>query len=416
MTDSRRERRTGVNRRPQRRTLGHAALVAAALVALAACTQPASESPPAPTSASPGTRAPAAQSDTASVTFSPAMAGRKVIPGEPLTVESRGGRFTSVSVTADDGRTLDGSLSADGTSWTSSLATDYATTYALKARIKSSDDSTATRTSTFTTLSKQKTFVGEYYPDKGATVGVAMPVSIVFNKPVHDKAAVERGLKVTAAPAVEGAWSWMKDRNGKDRIDYRPEKYWAPGTKVTLEMDLVGVNAGGGLYGIQNRKVGFTVGASVISTVDVVKKTMTVAENGRAIRTLPVSTGKKGFETWNGTMVVLSKVPTIRMNSASVGIFGPEAYDLGEVKWDVQLTPSGTYIHAAPWNEGKFGRVNGSHGCIGMSTADAKWFFGKVKVGDPVAVVNSKDTVATNNGYGDWNIGWKTWQQGSALG
>lgn len=76
---------------------------------------------------------------------------------------------------------------------------------------------------------------------------------------------------------------------------------------------------------------------------------------------------------------------------------------------------SGTYAHAAPWNEGKFGQVNGSHGCIGMSTADAKWFYDQVHLGDPVTVNRSVDTVAVNNGYGDWNVDWATWQKGSAL-
>ncbi|MFI1183506.1 L,D-transpeptidase [Streptomyces sp. NPDC020799] len=87
----------------------------------------------------------------------------------------------------------------------------------------------------------------------------------------------------------------------------------------------------------------------------------------------------------------------------------------GEVKWDVQLTPSGTYAHAAPWNDGKFGKVNGSHGCIGMSTEDAKWWYDQVHLGDVVTVINSKDTVATNNGYGDWNVDWAAWKAGSAL-
>jgi lipoprotein-anchoring transpeptidase ErfK/SrfK len=239
-------------------------------------------------------------------------------------------------------------------------------------------------------------------------------VSVVFNKPVQDKAVVERGLSVTASPAVEGSWSWMKDRDGKDRVDYRPQGYWKPGTKVKFGMNLVGVK-NGDLVGTQKREIDFTVGKSVTTTVDVVKKTLTLSENGKAVRTIPVSSGKKGFETWNGTMVVLSKVPTIRMNSRTVGIFGPEAYDLGSVKWDVQLTPSGTYTHAAPWNEGKFGRVNGSHGCVGMSTADAKWFFQRVNFGDPVTIVKSKDTVAVNNGYGDWNVDWNSWKKGSAL-
>lgn len=85
------------------------------------------------------------------------------------------------------------------------------------------------------------------------------------------------------------------------------------------------------------------------------------------------------------------------------------------MKWDVQLTPSGTYAHAAPWNDGKFGKINGSHGCIGMNTKDAKWFFDRVHAGDPVTVVNSTDTVAPNNGYGGWNVDWDTWKAGSAL-
>lgn len=207
----------------------------------------------------------------------------------------------------------------------------------------------------------------------------------------------------------------MKDRNGKDRIDYRPRTYWKPATQVTLRMSLSGVDAGGGVLGTQQRVVHFRIGQAVVSTVDVKRKTMTVTRNGKVLRTLPVSTGKTGYETWNGTMVVLGKVPTIRMNSRTVGIFGPEAYDLGEVRWDVQLTPSGTYAHAAPWNEGKFGRVNGSHGCIGMSTKNAKWFFERVHPGDPVTVVHSKDTVAVNNGYGDWNVAWATWRAASAL-
>ncbi|MEU3551626.1 L,D-transpeptidase family protein [Streptomyces longwoodensis] len=76
--------------------------------------------------------------------------------------------------------------------------------------------------------------------------------------------------------------------------------------------------------------------------VDVVKKSLALSENGRTVRTTPVSIGEKSFETGNGTMLVLSKVPTIRMNSSLVSIFGPEAHDLGPVKRAVQLTPFGT--------------------------------------------------------------------------
>ncbi|MGW4034495.1 L,D-transpeptidase [Streptomyces sp. NPDC004838] len=356
-------------------------------------------------------------SGPATIAITPASDTTAVPVDKKVTVRADGGELTSVRVTADGPGALKGAYSADKGTWTSAAGLAPGVTYTVEATAAASGGEPVTRRSAFITVEpvKARTFVGEYNVDKGSTVGVALPVSIVFNKPIHDKAAVERGLKVTASPAVPGAWSWMKDRNGKDRVDYRPQAYWQPGTKVTLNMNLDGVDAGGGLFGTQTRKIDFTIGRSVVSTVDVVKKTITVSENGKKLRTLPISAGKKGFETWNGTMVVLSKVPTIRMNSATVGIFGPEAYDLGDVKWDVQLTPSGTYAHAAPWNAGKFGRVNGSHGCIGMSTADAKWFYDQVRYGDPVTVVKSTDTVAVNNGYGAWNVDWATWQQGSAL-
>lgn len=374
-------------------------LIAAAAVALAAC------------SSAEGSAA--AKSPV--ITVQPGAGGKAVPVDRKVTIRAVGGTISAVQVSSEGPGKLLGSLSSDRHTWTSTEKLAPGARYTVSVRAAGAGGKAATKSSTFTTKEPSKTFVGEYLPDKGTTVGVGMPVSIVFNKPIRDKAAVERKLKVTASPAVDGAWSWLTDRNGKDRIDYRPKEFWKPGTKVTLRMSLDGVDAGGGVYGTQNRVVNSQIGDAVVSTVDVVKKTMTVTKNGKVLRTLPVSTGKPGFETWNGTMVVLSKVPTIRMDSTTVGIFGPEAYDLGEVKWDVQLTPSGTYIHAAPWNEGKFGKVNSSHGCVGLSTANAKWVFNQVHLGDPVTVINSKDTVATNNGYGDWNVDWATWQAGSAL-
>jgi lipoprotein-anchoring transpeptidase ErfK/SrfK len=387
------------------------ALAAVAAVALVAC----GGSADAKTDRGTSNDAVAAEPGPAVITVRPDPDGAPASPGSTVTVRADGGKISEVEVSAADTDVFPGSLSRDKGTWTSSARLAPGTEYTVLARAEGADGKQVTKRSTITTA-EADTFVGEYSPNKGTTVGVGMPVSITFNKPIRDKAAVERGLSVTATPAVEGAWSWIEDRNGKDRIDYRPEEFWKPGTEVTLRMSLSGVDAGGGVYGTQQRVVDFRIGKAVVSTVDVKKKTMTVSENGETLRTLPISAGKKGFETWNGTMVVLSKVPTIRMDSSTVGIFGPEAYDLEEVKWDVQLTPSGTYAHAAPWNDGSFGRVNGSHGCIGMSTKDAKWFYDQVRLGDPVTVLNSEEqTVATNNGYGDWNVDWATWKAGSAL-
>lgn len=52
-----------------------------------------------------------------------------------------------------------------------------------------------------------------------------------------------------------------------------------------------------------------------------------------------------------------------------------------------------------------------------MSTANAQWFFNTVHVGDIVKVVNSGGDTMTpfDNGFGDWNMPWKEWRDGSAL-
>lgn len=352
----------------------------------------------------------------AGITITPAAGSAAVPVNRRVTVHSGSGELSAVRVSAPSVGVLDGVFSENRRSWTSRARLAPGVTYVVRAQGKDGTGAELSEELSFTTAEAApgRRLTGVYSPDPGTVVGVAMPVSVLFDRPVGDRAAVERRLRVTSVPPVEGSWSWLKDHSGRDRVDYRPRGYWPAGARVTLRMALDGVDAGG-VYGTQNRVVTFRVGEAVRTVVDVRGKTMTVTRNGRMLRTLPVSTGKPGFETWNGTMVVLGKVPVIRMNSQTVGIFGGEAYDLGQVRWDVRLTTSGTFVHAAPWNNGKFGRVNGSHGCIGLSTQDAGWFYRQVRLGDPVTVVKSKDTVSPGNGYGDWNVPWGIWWAGSAL-
>ncbi len=74
------------------------------------------------------------------------------------------------------------------------------------------------------------------------------------------------------------------------------------------------------------------------------------------------------------------------MNSETVGISAddPEAYDIDDVQWAMRLTYSGEFIHAAPWSVGSQGCANVSHGCTGMSTADAGWLYAMSRRGDVV--------------------------------
>jgi hypothetical protein len=235
----------------------------------------------------------------------------------------------------------------------------------------------------------------------GQTVGVGMPISVTFDHaiPTGERAQVERQLKVDAD--VEGSWSWVKDRDLLEgqRVDFRPRAYWSPGTEVT-------VRAGSGI----TRH--FTVGRSLVATVDVRTHMMKVVKDGQT-RNVPITAGAPGMDTWNGTMVVSDKATKVFMNSQTVG-YGDAYADY--YYYAVHLTTSGTYLHQNPKANTYAGRQNVTHGCVGLATdGTAKKFYDEVIPGDVVTVVGSKDTVAVGNGYGDWNADWAQWRAGSAL-
>ena len=349
----------------------------------------------------------------ATIAISPADGTRSVETDGVLKVDASGGKLTSVVVTDAEGKAVDGQISPDGIGWKPNAPLANAGSYTVAAKAANGDGAEVTAQSKFRTKAADETFTAWFNVDPDSTWGVGAVISLKFDEPIKDKAAVERNLKVTAEPAVTGSWSWIKDLDGSDRIDYRPEKYWTTGTKVNLKANLNGVKVSPGLYGKQTKDIDFKIGRSLVTTTDLKSKQMVVVRDGKQVVKMPISAGGPETPTWGGTMVVLDKQTDIRMNSETVGL--GDAYDL-DVQDAVHLTASGTYAHGAPWNEGKFGVVNASHGCIGMSASDADDYYHMVMQGDPFVVTNSTDKIVKpGNGLGAWNVSWEKWQAGSAL-
>ncbi|GGO86600.1 L,D-transpeptidase [Wenjunlia tyrosinilytica] len=361
----------------------------------------------------------AGKGTAAQVTVTPGGAKSKdVDPGQTVKVAVEHGSLTSVEVAPakGEGAEVTGAWGKGRQSWHSNRTMTPGTTYVVNVvATNAAGDRTKAR-KTFTTRTPQLFNSVNVVPSNGAVVGVGQPVSIAFEQPVKDRAAVERSLSVTTSPKVEGSWGWVRDPlTGVERVDWRPKEYWAKGTKVTMRAHLSGVNTGGGRYLRRDVTTTFTIGTARVSKVDLKKHTLEIFEDGTKIRTIPVSGGQDRYPTWNGTMVVLDKASMVHMTSQSVNI--TDTYDKN-VPWAVHLTTSGTYAHAAPWNEplGYFGRVNMSHGCVGMSGANGKWFFERAVRGDVVEVTGSiRATVSTGNGFGDWNPTFEEWSALSAL-
>jgi hypothetical protein len=335
-------------------------------------------------------------------------------------VKVSGGRLTEVTMTvAGTGQAVAGTLASDGSSWKPKEQLERGTKYEISARAKDGSGKVSAANSIFTTVTSANSFIGTYTPDNGTTVGVGMPVSFTFDKAISDKKAVQSHITVTSSSGQQVVGHWF----GTQRLDFRPEEYWKAGSKVTMKIDLDGVQGANGVYGVQKKTVTFTIGRSQVSTVDVDTQTMTVVRDGQTLKTVPISSGDAQHTTYNGQMVISEKFVETRMNSQSVDL-GNE-YDIPNVPHAMRLTTSGTFVHGNFWyNRGNppFGRAGTSHGCVGLADVEgaqgdtpAKWFYDKSLIGDVVIVKNSPDkTVAPDNGLNGWNMGWSEWIAGSA--
>ncbi|MFG3321720.1 Ig-like domain-containing protein [Streptomyces sp. NPDC048171] len=350
----------------------------------------------------------------------PTDAGKKADPDKPLEVVAEGadGRITDVTAMDASGRYVAGELSADGARWHSTSPLAANASYTVRVSTEDDDGAPGRKVLTFETGKPgAKKTLGITFGPKAGAYGVGQPVTAELSQPVRDKAQraiVERALKVDSTPAVEGAWHWVDDK----KLHYRPKEFWPAHATIEVRSTLDGIKVGDRMWGGAAKPLKITTDDRVVAVTDAAAHTLTLFQDGKEIKQIPVTTGKPGFDTRNGVKVVLGKEPFVRMRSTTVGIAegSSESYDL-PVHFATRVTWSGEYVHAAPWSVGSQGSANVSHGCVGMSTANAEWFFKAVQEGDLVEVVNSGGEMMEpfGNGFGDWNLDWNKWRTGSAL-
>ncbi|MFE6738453.1 L,D-transpeptidase family protein [Streptomyces tubercidicus] len=349
------------------------------------------------------------------VTVTPAAGSTPAKLGSDISIRAEGGKLTSVEVANDKGGKVSGELTGDGASWKSDGKVMPDTTYTVRTKTKSDGGKESSATSKFTTEKAGKVNKLTNTPSGGATVGTGMPVSILFDNPISKdrQADIERALKVTTEPKVEGSWGWVKDYSGKDRIDWRPKDYWPSGTKVTVKGSLSGINSGDGGWFARDYNFGFRIGADHKAVIDVPSHTMTMYENGKNVGTIRGSAGSPQDPTRGGVHTVRSKNAAETMDSATIG-HGSEW--MLDSKWVTHLTASGTFLHSAPWNK-SVGVENNSHGCFGMTTSDAKRAYDFLTIGSTVEVKGTTNTNKTDvgNGLEVWQENWDQWKQRSAL-
>ena len=224
-----------------------------------------------------------------------------------------------------------------------------------------------------------------FNPVNGAMVGVAKPIIINFARPIANRPLAEQAIHISSVPPVPGAFYWLTDTE----VRWRPYSFWPAGTVVNIDAS--------------GAKSSFRVGDALVATADNATHQMTITRNGKLEQTFPMSMGKPGHDTPNGTYYVLEKFPDIVMDSATYGVpsTSPDGYKV-HVKLAVRIDNQGNFVHSAPWSVGDQGKRNVSHGCINLSPTNAKWFYDNFGSGDPIIVKNSVGTYNKPDGADDW--------------
>jgi lipoprotein-anchoring transpeptidase ErfK/SrfK len=374
--------------------------VIAVTVAIASGTRPSVPTPTAP------------PKPAAALAHEPAAGATDVNPTASITARVSSGTFADVALRDTKGKAVEGALSADRTSWTSSGRLAYGEHYTWSGTATGENGNSTPLEGGFDTVDPAHQLRGVLNIGDGKTVGVAAPIEIQFDGHVDDRAAVEKALSVQTSTPVEGAWGWLPDENGGSRIHYRTKQYWPANTKVTVKAALFGVDYGGGSYGRADVSSSFTIGRAQIVKADANSHRLIVMRDGKQVADYAASYGLGSDperNTRSGVHVVNEKFTDKRMVSQQYD------YDLVE-KWAVRMSNNGEFIHANPATTGVQGSSNVTHGCINLSIDNAKAYYDTAIYGDPVEVTGTPVKLASRDGdIWDWTLSWDQWKGLSAL-
>jgi lipoprotein-anchoring transpeptidase ErfK/SrfK len=349
-----------------------------------------------------------------SITYQPADAATNVAPVAPVTVDVKDGWFQRIALTSSDGKVVAGALSPDRTSFTTTEPLGFGASYAWVGSVVGHDGKAVPVQGKFTTINPTKQVNGQFQLADGQTVGVAAPIIIQFDASISDKASVEKALKVTTDPPVEGSWAWLPDEVGGSRVHYRTKDYYPADTKVSVDAKLYGVSFGGDAYGAQDITLNFQIGRRQVVKAEASSHRIQVLDGtGAVIMDFPCSYGEADLPrniTRSGIHVVTEKYADFYMSNPAAG------YSNAHERFAVRISNNGEFIHANPSSSGAQGNTNVTNGCINLSTSDAQQYYNSAIYGDPVEVTGTSIELSYSDGdLWDWAVSWDDWKAMSAI-
>ncbi len=357
------------------------------------------------------TEAPAA----AEISYRPAKDASDVAPTDPIGIDVKNGWLQRVTLTNPDGKVVAGAFNGERTSFTVTEPLGYGVQYTWAGAAVGRDGKAVPLAGSFTTVDPQTQVNGQFQLGDGQVVGVAAPIILQFDAAIDDKAkpGVERALKVTTTPPVEGSWAWLPDEVGGSRVHWRTREYYPAGTKVHVAASMYGIPFGDGAFGAQDVTLDFEIGRRQVVKAEASSHRIQVITDEGVILDLPCSYGEADLPrniTRSGIHVVTEKYEDFYMSNPAAG------YTNAHERYAVRISNNGEFIHANPSTTGVQGSSNVTNGCINLSTENAQQYYNTAIYGDPVEVTGTSIELSYADGdIWDWAVDWDQWKSMSAL-
>ncbi|KGI66681.1 L,D-transpeptidase [Mycolicibacterium rufum] len=353
---------------------------------------------------------------TPQLRYEPKDAADDVTPTSRVAVSVDNGWFQKISLTNADGKAVAGALNRDRTEFTATEPLGYGMQYRWAGTVVGQDGKAVPVKASFTTVDPDTKVNGQFQLSDGQTVGVAAPIILQFDAAIaeEDRATVEKAVKVTTTPEVEGSWAWLPDEAGGSRMHWRTKEYYPSGTAVHVDAKLYGVPFGEGAYGASDSTLDFTIGRRQVVKAEASSHRIQVLdESGAVIMDFPCSYGEGDLDrnvTRSGIHVVTEKYEDFYMSNPAAG------YANVHERFAVRISNNGEFIHCNPNSIGAQGNTNVTNGCINLNLENSQEYFNTAMYGDPVEVTGTRIDLSYADGdIWDWAVPWDEWTSMSAL-
>jgi hypothetical protein len=123
--------------------------------------------------------------------------------------------------------------------------------------------------------------------------------------------------------------------------------------------------------------------------VNLTQQTVVAYDGQTPVYMARTSSGRPGWETVPGNFSIGRRVASETMSSSTLPVSREMAsYHLDNVRWTQYFSADGKALHENYWKPVDQIGVPSSHGCLGLASNDAKWFWDFATVGTPLIIHN----------------------------